>query len=316
MFYPNKYTSWYFSIINNATHQNRSKGSIYYESHHIIPKSLGGNDRKDNKVLLTPKEHYVCHLLLPKMCKSGSHKAKMVYAFMMFNGKTKVKYRSRIYQIMKNHYSKIIKGANSVNYGKKHSFLTKSKISQSRIGKYAGSDNGMYGKTHTPEVRQRLSQINRGKQGTKHSEDHKAKLRSHNPGAIVTRKQVYQFNLDGTLFATHESWKAAVASGVKRSTLSANIKPGGLPVNGYFWRYAPSLENGFDSLTERRRTLDANQRNIRQIQQLDINGQVVATYPSITEASRLVETLGGNYSMLYKCITSNRNYCGFKWTYI
>ena len=37
------------SIINNARLKNRKKGGeIYYESHHIIPKCLGGSNDKDN----------------------------------------------------------------------------------------------------------------------------------------------------------------------------------------------------------------------------------------------------------------------------
>ena len=44
-FLKNKYTKWYYSIINNA--QNREIND-YTESHHIIPKSLGGNNSIEN----------------------------------------------------------------------------------------------------------------------------------------------------------------------------------------------------------------------------------------------------------------------------
>ena len=36
----------------------------YKESHHIVPKCIGGKDDLDNLVDLTPEEHYVCHQLL------------------------------------------------------------------------------------------------------------------------------------------------------------------------------------------------------------------------------------------------------------
>lgn len=59
------FKSTYETLINNAKSLNRSKGKgIYYESHHIIPKCLGGKDTKDNLVLLTAKEHYKAHKLL------------------------------------------------------------------------------------------------------------------------------------------------------------------------------------------------------------------------------------------------------------
>jgi len=51
----------------------------YIEKHHIIPKSLGGNNEPENLVCLTAKEHFICHLLLPKMT-NGDQKRKMVYA--------------------------------------------------------------------------------------------------------------------------------------------------------------------------------------------------------------------------------------------
>jgi hypothetical protein len=63
MFKHNKYTKWYYEIINKAKKENRLKGNIYYEKHHIIPKCVGGIET----VLLTAREHFICHLLLPKM---------------------------------------------------------------------------------------------------------------------------------------------------------------------------------------------------------------------------------------------------------
>lgn len=64
MFTDTKYTKIYFAIINAA------KGRLrvgYTETHHIIPKCLGGSDDPSNLVKLTAKEHFVCHHLLTKM---------------------------------------------------------------------------------------------------------------------------------------------------------------------------------------------------------------------------------------------------------
>jgi len=49
---------------------NRAKTRVidsYVESHHILPKCLGGTDDKDNLVNLTPEEHYIIHQLLVKL---------------------------------------------------------------------------------------------------------------------------------------------------------------------------------------------------------------------------------------------------------
>ena len=76
MFLQNKYTKWYFSIISSAKQNPPLKG----ERHHVIPSSLGGADEKENLVLMSPRQHFICHKLLIKMLE-GKQKAKMVHAF-------------------------------------------------------------------------------------------------------------------------------------------------------------------------------------------------------------------------------------------
>lgn len=68
------YKKIYDAIIEKAKLDNRIKGVVYYESHHIVPKSLGGSNCKENRVLLTAKEHFVCHRLLVKIYKNDSKK--------------------------------------------------------------------------------------------------------------------------------------------------------------------------------------------------------------------------------------------------
>ena len=58
------YIRVYWSIIHNRLH-NKVDG--YVERHHIIPRSEGGPDNNDNIVVLTAREHYICHLLLAKI---------------------------------------------------------------------------------------------------------------------------------------------------------------------------------------------------------------------------------------------------------
>ena len=74
----NKYSNWYFNIIDAGLERNWTKKTapVYVEGHHICPKSLIKND---DKVYLTAKEHFICHLLLPKMLE-GKDKRKMMMA--------------------------------------------------------------------------------------------------------------------------------------------------------------------------------------------------------------------------------------------
>ena len=78
MFLQNKYSRWYFNIIQHAN--LRSCNSGYIEGHHIIPKCMGGTNAKTNMVSLTAREHFICHLLLTKSV-IDVFKKKMNYAY-------------------------------------------------------------------------------------------------------------------------------------------------------------------------------------------------------------------------------------------
>lgn len=83
MFLHNKYTTWYFNIINRAklrigTRRHLKKIYSYIEYHHIIPKSIMQND---DTVPLTAREHFICHWLLTKMVIEKKHMISVQYAF-------------------------------------------------------------------------------------------------------------------------------------------------------------------------------------------------------------------------------------------
>ncbi len=98
MFMQNKYSKWYFSIINRAVSDRKLD---YYESHHIIPKCIGGTDDKPNLVNLTAKEHFVCHLLLTKMHSSLKLKFAVVMMLVSNEHHNRYKVNSRTYERIK-----------------------------------------------------------------------------------------------------------------------------------------------------------------------------------------------------------------------
>ena len=132
MFLPNKYTIWYFSIIENAKNREISD---YVERHHIIPRSLGGGNSKKNIVNLSAREHFICHVLLVKMLnKHTVEYKKMLHAAMLFKGMNNHQYRyinSKLYESLKKDYAIIMsKSRKGVSLSEEH----KQKISSSMRG--------------------------------------------------------------------------------------------------------------------------------------------------------------------------------------
>ena len=129
-FIPSKYSRWYENIITRATVRGleRNKG-ITVEKHHIIPKSLGGTNIKQNLVYLLPREHYIAHALLWKMKFSGNANSKMIHAFnamsiMNFKADRKIRYRinSHLFESIKKErraYLKTRIGPLNPGFGKK-----------------------------------------------------------------------------------------------------------------------------------------------------------------------------------------------------
>lgn len=88
IFLDNRHTRIYYSIVRRA--QQRTLPRNETEEHHIIPKSFyrsycdtgwltGYHNAPENRVHLTPKEHWVCHRLLVRMT-TGRALGKMAKA--------------------------------------------------------------------------------------------------------------------------------------------------------------------------------------------------------------------------------------------
>lgn len=144
MFLQNKYTTWYNQIIENAKFRVLAG---YKESHHIVPKSLGGSDELNNLIELTAREHFVCHLLLLKML-TGTHRYKMQKAaIMMINrvgpGQDRYKCTGRIYEILKK----------SIEVPPH----TRKKMGVSQKERFKTHPGTFLGKTHSANTRKKMS---------------------------------------------------------------------------------------------------------------------------------------------------------------
>jgi hypothetical protein len=128
LFLENKYSKYYFNIIENAKH--RKLDNIYVEKHHIFPKSLGGKNSKENLVILTAKEHFICHLLLVKAV-IYEYRKKMNYAFWRMCNVSENRYKptSRFYEMGRSGFVESQKG--HLPYLLSHTEYTKYKIGKS-----------------------------------------------------------------------------------------------------------------------------------------------------------------------------------------
>lgn len=55
------------------TRKNRViQEDVYYEKHHILPRSMGGNNDPENLILLTAREHFLAHWLLWRIYRNRS----------------------------------------------------------------------------------------------------------------------------------------------------------------------------------------------------------------------------------------------------
>lgn len=159
---------WYFSIINNA--RSREKNIGYVERHHIVPRSLGGTNKKENLVILTAREHFICHRLLVKITRN-TDRVKMAYAMRcMMNLENEYQVRYKInsfkYKTLKTETSEILSGrlsgVNNPYYGKKHTDETKTKMSELRQERIElGIVEGMFGKRHSDATKEKLRESNR-----------------------------------------------------------------------------------------------------------------------------------------------------------
>lgn len=126
----------YIKLITNVLKLG-NRDLLYKESHHIIPKSMGGTDESTNLIDLTLREHYIAHKLLFKTYKNIS----MACAMNMMRNKGSC--NSRKYE-----QSKLTNCSfnytDSLGIDSQNNFAISKCINKIHI--LSGNNNGMYGK--------------------------------------------------------------------------------------------------------------------------------------------------------------------------
>jgi hypothetical protein len=169
IFIDNKYTHWYYSLITNAQSRLLPPNG-YTEKHHIIPKSLGGNNTQSNLIILTAREHFLCHWMLTKMT-TGKSKQSMVFALRMLRATSTNHQRystpltARVYESIKKIHSDYLRKSFK---GRIVSDATKQKMSVAAKNKL---QNSFKGRKHTEESKSAIGNANRGKKRTEEQKE-------------------------------------------------------------------------------------------------------------------------------------------------
>ena len=157
------YSAIYDALVSKARYRNLTG---YRESHHIIPKCMGGSDECSNLVEFTAREHFVAHRLLTKIYPNikGLH-----LAVNLMRKKNGIILTSRLIETLRIQNSSNASGENNPMFGKpswikglKASEETKAKMrlahkdkiisedaksnmSKARKGRFKGKDSPRYG---------------------------------------------------------------------------------------------------------------------------------------------------------------------------
>ena len=207
----NKYKHTYYRLIKSRKKLCRSKSEQhYFERHHIIPKSCGGDNSETNLVLLTAREHFIAHLLLPKFTIGECHH-KMVRA-RWYMCKLAKKKSGVCYEKYKLAFKDSMSGCNNPNFGNPNNFLhseeSKQKMSKSHTGK-----------TLTAEHRNNMSLARKGKPGKLHSEESKQKMSKSHTGKTLTEQTKQKVSRNSAKF-----WKGKRLSDEHRAKISETRK--------------------------------------------------------------------------------------------
>ncbi len=201
--------------------------SDYTETHHIIPKSIGGKDISSNLVKLTAREHFIAHWLLWKIHKNTKNGVKMMYAFNMMraNNNHQRYYNSRAFALVR----KAVIQSQTGKKGRKHSLETRAKMSEKQkvvsVNRKPISDETRKkmsetrtGRKYTAEHCKNISEATKGK---KRSEEACKNISEGQKGKVVsdkTRKKISE---------THTGMKrsAEVCRKISESKIGKKRKP-------------------------------------------------------------------------------------------
>lgn len=205
-----------------------------------------------------------------------------------------------------------------INTGRKATEETKQKMSESQKArwtddarkewgiKFSGENNGMYGKHHSEETKQKLREMFSGENsymyGTHPSEETLQKMSLNSP----IRKVVVQLDMDGNYITEYHSMgEAGRVTGISEGQICTAIKTR-KSAGGYMWihkeNYNPDEVVAY-----------TNDRFVSVVQ-IDKDGNYIAEYCNVREAERHTGVLHQNIGKC--CREKHRTAGGYFWRYL
>ena len=187
---------------------------------------------------------------------------------------------------------------------------------------HLGSKNYMFGRKHNKKTRKLISFLKRNRvEVYYHTEAWKNKLKKSSLilRSLKAAKPIYQINFEGKIV---KKWSSASAAANKLKIGSARIytcaRQNHRVCLGFFWIYVKDakIKNGkiknVEELNKKRLT-HGSYAKFKRIDQYDLSGKFIKTWPSYTRAQ---EELGLDYSILSNIIRKKRGtnvYWGSIW---
>lgn len=256
------YQRIYDQIIDRAKKENRQKvkDGAYYEAHHLVPRCMGGEGKvtqwktHSNIVLLTGREHFMCHLLLSEIYPESR---ELQFAIWAMVNQTSNKNQQRQYKVSGRLYQrlKIQAALNTQNLhtGRKDSKETRDRKSRAQKRRCLSEETkdklrkpkpeefgakvskALTGRKRTAEHCSNISKSRLGKsswaKGKKFTDDHVR----NNKLSQKNRREVNQLTLEGEFIKTWDSISDAVKQygiGVSHCLMGKQKS-----TKGYKWQY-------------------------------------------------------------------------------
>jgi hypothetical protein len=242
------YKKHYDNLISSRNKRICIEG-VYYEKHHIIMRSMGGTNDKENIVLLTAREHFIAHYLLWKIYKNN----QTAWSFKMMCTRNK-KWSAKIYEELRKNMKHSeetkmkISASNKISQIKNPSKGNRrgSKCSEETKMKMRIAQKGKKGPAFSEETIKQMSDV---RKGIKFSEEHKKNMSigmldrtPWNKGKkhviLKNKKPIYQCDLSGKIIKEWDSAKQVfIELGYSCSGISLCCSGKYLSSNGFIWKY-------------------------------------------------------------------------------